>query len=94
MSESTLVFGRKPSSWHISVAAEAMAAAHFVVIPYGEHSTDRSRIAPTGATSQVQLPQSLEGIDDIINHVNQSALAVLGVSQSDDPLIEVNIGPL
>ena len=65
-----------------------------LVIADCEHRTNRSRVIPTRPPTEVQLSQPLEGFNEIINHVNQTALAVLGVPQGDDTLIEIHIDPL
>ena len=64
-----------------------------LVVAYGEHSANRSRIVAARPPTKVQFPQLFEGSDNIINHVDQTALAVLRVPQGDDPLVEVDIAP-
>ena len=65
-----------------------------LIIADGEHSADGSRVIPPRPATEVQFPQKLNSFDDIINHVHETALAVPGISQRVDALVEVHIGPL
>ena len=58
-------------------------------LPYGadgEDSANRSGAIPPRAPTKVQLLQTLKGSNDIINHVNETALAVLSVPHNQSSI--------
>ena len=65
-----------------------------LVVAYGEHSANRSRVIPPRSPTKFQVPQTLGGSDNIVNHVHETALAVPGFPQGDDALVEVHVSPL